>query len=86
VQDSSHAHGSERRGRKIGAIGDISTSSFQSRKLMTAGEGGIILQTMMNWSAGRVPSTIAGGCRESGFIPTFFMDPITGLANGRERS
>lgn len=43
VEDSSHAHGSEWRGRKIGAIGDIGTFSFQASKLMTAGEGGIIL-------------------------------------------
>ncbi|NTU76160.1 MAG: DegT/DnrJ/EryC1/StrS family aminotransferase, partial [Anaerolineaceae bacterium] len=43
VEDSSHAHGSEWKGRKIGAIGDVGTFSFQSSKLMTAGEGGIIL-------------------------------------------
>ena len=43
VEDSSHAHGSEWKGRKIGAIGDIGTFSFQSSKLMTAGEGGMVL-------------------------------------------
>ncbi len=43
VEDSSHAHGSEWRGHKIGAIGDIGTFSFQASKLMTAGEGGMIL-------------------------------------------
>jgi len=43
VEDSSHAHGSEWRGRKIGAIGDIGTFSFQASKLMTAGEGGMIV-------------------------------------------
>lgn len=43
VEDSSHAHGSEWRGRKIGAIGDIGTFSFQQSKLMTAGEGGIVI-------------------------------------------
>ncbi len=43
VEDSSHAHGSEWRGRKIGAIGDIGTFSFQQSKLMTAGEGGLIV-------------------------------------------
>lgn len=43
VEDSSHAHGTEWRGHKIGAIGDIGTFSFQASKLMTAGEGGIIL-------------------------------------------
>jgi dTDP-4-amino-4,6-dideoxygalactose transaminase len=42
VEDSSHAHGSEWKGKKVGAIGDIGTFSFQSSKLITAGEGGII--------------------------------------------
>ncbi len=43
VEDSSHAHASEWRGRRIGAFGSAGTFSFQSSKLMTAGEGGIIL-------------------------------------------
>jgi len=43
LEDSSHAHGSEWQGRKVGAIGDIGTFSFQQSKLMTAGEGGIII-------------------------------------------
>jgi dTDP-4-amino-4,6-dideoxygalactose transaminase len=43
VEDSSHAHGSEWKGRKIGAIGDAGTFSFQASKLMTAGEGGMIV-------------------------------------------
>lgn len=43
VEDSAHAHGSEWKGQKVGAIGDIGTFSFQESKLMTAGEGGIII-------------------------------------------
>jgi len=43
VEDSAHAHGTEWKGRKIGAIGDIGTFSFQASKLMTAGEGGMII-------------------------------------------
>lgn len=43
IEDSSHAHGSEWHGHKIGALGDIGTFSFQQSKLMTAGEGGIIV-------------------------------------------
>jgi len=43
VEDSSHAHGSEWRGRRVGAIGDIGTFSFQQSKLMTAGEGGMVV-------------------------------------------
>ena len=43
VEDSSHAHGTEWDGRRIGAIGIAGTFSFQASKLMTAGEGGIII-------------------------------------------
>jgi dTDP-4-amino-4,6-dideoxygalactose transaminase len=43
VEDSSHAHGSEWQGKKIGTFGSAATFSFQSSKLMTAGEGGIII-------------------------------------------
>ena len=43
VEDSAHAHGSEWRGQKVGALGDFGTFSFQQSKLMTAGEGGIIV-------------------------------------------
>ncbi len=43
VEDSAHAHGSEWKGHKIGSIGDAGTFSFQASKLMTAGEGGIVI-------------------------------------------
>jgi len=43
VEDSAHAHGSELRGRKIGTFGAAGTFSFQASKLMTAGEGGMII-------------------------------------------
>lgn len=43
VEDSAHAHGSEWKGHKIGSIGDMGTFSFQASKLMTAGEGGMVI-------------------------------------------
>ena len=43
IEDSAHAHGSEWHARKIGTFGTAATFSFQSSKLMTAGEGGIII-------------------------------------------
>jgi dTDP-4-amino-4,6-dideoxygalactose transaminase len=43
VEDSSHAHSTEWRGRRIGTFGSAGTFSFQSSKLMTAGEGGIVI-------------------------------------------
>lgn len=43
IEDSSHAHASEWRGKRIGTYGVAGTFSFQSSKLMTAGEGGMII-------------------------------------------
>lgn len=43
IEDSAHAHGSEWKNRKVGNFGIAATFSFQASKLMTAGEGGIII-------------------------------------------
>ena len=43
VEDACQAWGSEFRGRKAGAIGDLGAFSFQSSKHITAGEGGMIV-------------------------------------------
>ena len=43
IEDSAHAHGAVYKGKKVGAIGDLGTFSFQESKNMTAGEGGIVV-------------------------------------------
>ncbi len=43
VEDCAHAHASQWRGRPIGTFGITGTFSFQQSKLMTAGEGGMII-------------------------------------------
>lgn len=43
VEDCAHAHGSEWKGRRVGTYGIAGTFSFQESKLMTAGEGGVIV-------------------------------------------
>ena len=43
VEDSAHAHATEWKGRRIGTFGTAGTFSFQASKLMTAGEGGIVI-------------------------------------------
>lgn len=43
VEDCAHAHGTEWKGRKVGAIGDIGAFSFQQSKSLTCGEGGAIV-------------------------------------------
>jgi dTDP-4-amino-4,6-dideoxygalactose transaminase len=42
IEDAAHAHGSEWKGKKVGALADGGTFSFQASKNMTAGEGGLI--------------------------------------------
>jgi dTDP-4-amino-4,6-dideoxygalactose transaminase len=43
IEDAAHAHGSEWNGRRAGSFGISSVFSFQNSKVMTAGEGGILL-------------------------------------------
>ena len=43
LEDAAHAHGARFRGVPVGGWGDVATFSFQSFKLITAGEGGMIL-------------------------------------------
>lgn len=43
IEDCAHAHGSEYKGRRVGAIGHLGAFSFQQGKTITAGEGGIVL-------------------------------------------
>jgi dTDP-4-amino-4,6-dideoxygalactose transaminase len=43
IEDCAHVHGGEYCGRGAGSMGDAGCFSFQESKLMTAGEGGIVL-------------------------------------------
>ena len=42
VEDCAHAHGSEWKGQRVGAIGDLGGFSFQMGKTLTCGEGGAV--------------------------------------------
>jgi len=43
IQDAACALGAEYKGRKIGGIGDLACVSFHPRKIITTGEGGMLL-------------------------------------------
>jgi perosamine synthetase len=43
VEDAAEAHGAEYRGRKCGGLGDLSCFSFYANKIITTGEGGMVL-------------------------------------------
>ena len=43
VEDAAEAHGATYKGRKCGGIGDINAFSFYGNKIITTGEGGIVV-------------------------------------------
>jgi len=43
VEDAAEVHGAEYRGRKTGGIGDVGCFSFYANKIITCGEGGMIV-------------------------------------------
>lgn len=43
VEDAAEVHGAEYKGRICGGLGDISTFSFYANKIITTGEGGMVL-------------------------------------------
>ena len=43
VEDAAEAHGAEYRGRKAGGMGDIGCFSFYANKIITCGEGGMVV-------------------------------------------
>jgi perosamine synthetase len=43
IEDAAEAHGAEYRGKKTGGLGDISCFSFYANKIITTGEGGMVL-------------------------------------------
>jgi len=43
IEDAAEAHGAEYKSRKAGSLGDISTFSMYANKIMTSGEGGLVL-------------------------------------------
>jgi dTDP-4-amino-4,6-dideoxygalactose transaminase len=45
IEDCAHAHGSTWRGQRAGSFGAFGSFSFQHSKLMTAGEGGVLVSS-----------------------------------------
>jgi dTDP-4-amino-4,6-dideoxygalactose transaminase len=72
VEDAAQAHGAEWRGRRVGALGDIGTFSFQASKNLNAGEGGAIVTNdealfRRVWSLHNVGRTLTEDWRTSGW-------------------
>jgi len=65
IEDAAQAHAAEWKGRRVGAIGDLGTFSFQASKNLNAGEGGIIVSNDADladraWSVHNVGRTRSG--------------------------
>ena len=43
VEDAAEAHGAEYKGKKIGSLGDVACFSFYGNKIITTGEGGMLV-------------------------------------------
>ncbi|MBU1148524.1 DegT/DnrJ/EryC1/StrS family aminotransferase [Patescibacteria group bacterium] len=43
IEDCSHAHGAKYQGKKVGTLSDVAIFSLQGKKVLPAGEGGILL-------------------------------------------
>ena len=43
IEDAAEAHGAEYKGKKVGSIGDIGIFSFYGNKIITTGEGGMVV-------------------------------------------
>jgi len=52
IEDAAEAHGAEYKGRKVGGIGTVGCFSFYANKIITTGEGGMIV-TDREWVAER---------------------------------
>ena len=49
VEDCAHAHGGMWRGKGAGSMGDLGAFSFQTSKLITAGEGGVVITNNLEY-------------------------------------
>lgn len=49
IEDCAHAHGGAWKGKGAGSMGDLGAFSFQSSKLITAGEGGIVITNNLEY-------------------------------------
>jgi perosamine synthetase len=50
VEDAAEAHGADCHGKKCGGLGDISCFSFYANKIITTGEGGMVLTKSAAWA------------------------------------
>ncbi len=50
IEDAAEAYGAEYKGRKAGSLGDIAAFSFYANKIITTGEGGMVVTNNKQWA------------------------------------
>jgi perosamine synthetase len=73
IEDCAEAHGAELGGRKVGTFGDAGCFSFYGNKILTTGEGGMVLVR---------DAALAGKLRllrDQGFEPPRFVHKVMGF-------
>lgn len=50
IEDAAEAHGAEYKGKKAGSLGDIAAFSFYANKIITCGEGGMVVTNNNQWA------------------------------------
>lgn len=50
IEDAAEAHGAEYKGRKTGSLADIACFSFYANKIITTGEGGMVVTNNDTWA------------------------------------
>ncbi len=50
IEDAAEAHGAEYKGRKTGSLSDIAAFSFYANKIITTGEGGMVVTNNDKWA------------------------------------
>ena len=50
IEDAAEAHGAEYKGKKTGGLGDIACFSFYANKIITSGEGGMVVTNNKKWA------------------------------------
>jgi perosamine synthetase len=64
VEDAAEAHGARYRGRRVGALGDLGAFSFYGNKIITTGEGGMVV------------TNDPALARRAAFLRDHAMDPV----------
>ena len=50
IEDAAEAHGAEYKGKKTGGLGDMGCFSFYANKIITTGEGGMVVTNHPDWA------------------------------------